>query len=240
MIKILVISPTYNERMNIKRLIDMVLGDNPEYDLLIVDDNSPDGTSEKIKELQDDYKNLHLEIRDKKSGLGTAYIYGFKWALEHNYDIIIQMDADLSHNPRDLPMMVSKLKKNDLVIGSRYIKGISVVNWPLRRLMLSYGANTYSRIITGMPIMDGTGGFKAWKSEVLSDIDLDSVRSQGYSFQIEMNFRAWVKGYKIKEIPIIFSDRTIGQSKMSKKIVHEAIFMVWRLRIWKIFGWHVK
>ena len=172
--------------------------------------------------------------------MGTAYIYGFKWALERNYDIIIQMDADLSHNPKDLPMMVNKLKKNDLVIGSRYIKGISVVNWPLRRLMLSYGANTYSRIITGMPIMDGTGGFKAWKSEVLSDIDLDSVRSQGYSFQIEMNFRAWVKGYKIKEIPIIFSDRTIGQSKMSKKIVYEAIFMVWRLRIWKIFGWYVK
>jgi dolichol-phosphate mannosyltransferase len=148
------------------------------------------------------------------------------------------MDADLSHNPKDLPMMVERLKKYDLVIGSRYIKGISVVNWPLRRLMLSYGANTYSRLITGMPIMDGTGGFKAWKSEVLSDIDLDSVRSQGYSFQIEMNFRAWIKGYKIKEMPIIFSDRTIGQSKMSKKIVYEAIFMVWRLRIWKIFGWH--
>ena len=240
MIKILVISPTYNEKKNIKRLVDMVLVDNPEFDLLIVDDNSPDGTSEKIKELQDDYKNLHLEIREKKSGLGTAYIYGFKWALERNYDIIIQMDADLSHNPKDLPMMVRKLKKNDLVIGSRYIKGISVVNWPLRRLMLSYGANTYSRIITGMPIMDGTGGFKAWTSKVLSDIDLDSVKSQGYSFQIEMNFRAWIKGYKIKEIPIIFSDRTIGQSKMSKKIVYEAIFMVWRLRIWKIFGWHVK
>ena len=238
--KILVISPTYNEKKNIKRLVDMVLVDNPEFDLLIVDDNSPDGTSEKVKELQDDYKNLHLEIREKKSGLGTAYIFGFKWALEHNYDIIIQMDADLSHNPKDLPMMVSKLKKNDLVIGSRYIKGISVVNWPLRRLRLSYGANTYSRIITGMPIMDGTGGFKAWTSKVLSDIDLDSVKSQGYSFQIEMNFRAWIKGYKIKEIPIIFSDRTIGQSKMSKKIVYEAIFMVWRLRIWKIFGWHVK
>jgi len=238
--KILVISPTYNERKNIKRLVNMVLGDNPEFNFLIVDDNSPDGTSEKVKELQDDYKNLHLEIREKKSGLGTAYIYGFKWALERNYNIIIQMDADLSHNPKDLPMMVSKLKKNDLVIGSRYIKGISVVNWPLRRLMLSYGANTYSRIITGMPIMDGTGGFKAWKSEVLSDIDLDSVKSQGYSFQIEMNFRAWIKGYKIKEIPIIFSDRTIGQSKMSKKIVYEAIFMVWRLRIWKIFSWHVK
>ena len=148
------------------------------------------------------------------------------------------MDADLSHNPKDLPMMVERLKKYDLVIGSRYIKGISVVNWPLRRLMLSYGANTYSRLITSMPIMDSTGGFKAWKSEVLSDINLDSVRSQGYSFQIEMNFRAWIKGYKIKEMPIIFSDRTIGQSKMSKKIVYEAIFMVWRLRIWKIFGWH--
>ena len=238
--KILVISPTYNERKNIKRLVDMVLGDNPEFDLLIVDDNSPDGTSIKVKELQNKYKNLHLELREKKSGLGTAYIYGFKWALQHNYDIIIQMDADLSHNPKDLPMMVSYLKENDLIIGSRYINGISVVNWPLRRLMLSYGANTYSRIITGMPIMDGTGGFKAWKSKVLSDINLDSVKSQGYSFQIEMNFRAWIKGYKIKEIPIIFSDRTIGQSKMSKKIVYEAIFMVWRLRIWKIFGWHVK
>ena len=148
------------------------------------------------------------------------------------------MDADLSHNPKDLPRMVKNLKNNDVVIGSRYINGISVVNWPLRRLMLSYGANAYSRIITGMPIMDGTGGFKAWKAKVLSDIDLDSVKSQGYSFQIEMNFRAWVKSYIIKEIPIIFSDRTIGQSKMSKTIVYEAIFMVWRLRIWKLFRWH--
>ena len=149
------------------------------------------------------------------------------------------MDADLSHNPKDLPRMVKNLKNNDVVIGSRYINGISVVNWPLRRLMLSYGANAYSRIITGMPIMDGTGGFKAWKAKVLSDIDLDSVKSQGYSFQIEMNFRAWVKSYKIKEIPIIFSDRTIGQSKMSKTIVYEAIFMVWRLRVWKLFRWHI-
>ncbi|MEL0337414.1 MAG: polyprenol monophosphomannose synthase, partial [bacterium] len=146
---------------------------------------------------------------------------------------------DLSHNPKDLPRMVKNLKNNDVVIGSRYINGISVVNWPLRRLMLSYGANAYSRIITGMPIMDGTGGFKAWKAKVLSDIDLDSVKSQGYSFQIEMNFRAWVKSYIIKEIPIIFSDRTIGQSKMSKTIVYEAIFMVWRLRIWKLFRWHI-
>ena len=236
--KTLVISPTYNERKNIKLLVDMVLGNCSDFDLLIIDDSSPDGTSEKVKDLQSKYENLYLEIRAKKSGLGTAYIYGFKWALDHKYDRIVQMDADLSHNPKDLPMLVKNLDEYDLVIGSRYIKGISVVNWPLRRLMLSYGANTYSRIITGMPIMDGTGGFKAWKSEVLSDIDLDSVRSQGYSFQIEMNFRAWIKDYKIKEVPIIFSDRTIGQSKMSKKIVYEAVFMVWRLRIWKIFGWH--
>ena len=236
--KTLVISPTYNERKNIKYLVDTVLDNYPDYDLLIIDDNSPDGTSDKVIDLQSKYKNLYLEIRGKKLGLGTAYIYGFKWALDHDYDRIVQMDADLSHNPKDLPMLVEQLNENDLVIGSRYIKGISVVNWPLRRLMLSYGANTYSRIITGMPIMDGTGGFKAWKSEVLSDIDLDSVRSQGYSFQIEMNFRTWIKNYKIKEVPIIFSDRTIGQSKMSKKIVYEAIFMVWRLRIWKIFGWH--
>ena len=191
--KTLIISPTYNERKNIKQLVDMVIGENPELHLLIVDDNSPDGTGEKVKKLQTEYKNLFLETRPKKSGLGTAYIFGFKWALEKKYDNIIQMDADLSHNPKDLPRMVKNLQKYDLVIGSRYINGISVVNWPLRRLMLSYGANAYSRVITGMPIMDGTGGFKAWKSSVLSSIDLDSVKSQGYSFQIEMNFRAWVK-----------------------------------------------
>ena len=236
--KTLVISPTYNERKNIKLFIDAVLNDNPDFNLLIVDDNSPDGTSDKVRELQSKFENLYLEVREKKLGLGTAYVFGFKWALDRKYDRIVQMDADLSHNPKDLPMMVKNLDDNDLVIGSRYIKGISVVNWPLRRLILSYGANTYSRMITGMPIMDGTGGFKAWKSEVLDDIDLDSVRSQGYSFQIEMNFRAWIKGYKLKELPIIFSDRTIGQSKMSTKIVYEAIFMVWRLRIWKIFGWY--
>ena len=237
--KTLIISPTYNERKNIKQLVDMVIGENPELHLLIVDDNSPDGTGEKVKKLQAEYKNLFLETRPKKSGLGTAYIFGFKWALDKKYDNIIQMDADLSHNPKDLPRMVNNLQKYDLVIGSRYINGISVVNWPLRRLMLSYGANAYSRVITGMPIMDGTGGFKAWKSSVLSSIDLDSVKSQGYSFQIEMNFRAWVKKFNIKEIPIIFSDRTIGQSKMSKAIVYEAIFMVWRLRIWRMFKWHI-
>ena len=234
--KTLVISPTYNEIKNIELLVKAILDSYPDFELLIVDDNSPDGTSNKVKTLQKTYKNLHLEIRQKKSGLGTAYIHGFQWALSRDYDKVVQMDADLSHNPEDVSMMVDYLDNYDLVIGSRYIKGISVVNWPLRRLMLSYGANTYTRIITGMPIMDGTGGFKAWKAKVLRNINLDSVQSQGYSFQIEMNFRTWLKKYKIKEVPIIFSDRTIGQSKMSKAIVYEAIFMVWRLRIWKIFG----
>ena len=234
--KTLVISPTYNEIKNIKLLVKTILDSYPDFELLIVDDNSPDGTSNKVKTLQKTYKNLHLEIRQKKSGLGTAYIHGFQWALSRDYDKVVQMDADLSHNPEDVSMMVDHLDNYDLVIGSRYIKGISVVNWPLRRLMLSYGANTYTRIITGMPIMDGTGGFKAWKAKVLRNINLESVQSQGYSFQIEMNFRTWLKKYKIKEVPIIFSDRTIGQSKMSKAIVYEAIFMVWRLRIWKIFG----
>ena len=234
--KTLVISPTYNEIKNIELLVKAILDSYPDFELLIVDDNSPDGTSNKVKTLQKTYKNLHLEIRQKKSGLGTAYIHGFQWALSRDYDKVVQMDADLSHNPEDVSMMVDHLDNYDLVIGSRYIKGISVVNWPLRRLMLSYGANTYTRIITGMPIMDGTGGFKAWKAKVLRNINLESVQSQGYSFQIEMNFRTWLKKYKIKEIPIIFSDRTIGQSKMSKAIVYEAIFMVWRLRIWKIFG----
>ena len=234
--KTLVISPTYNEIKNIELLVKAILDSYPDFELLIVDDNSPDGTSNKVKTLQKTYKNLHLEIRQKKSGLGTAYIHGFQWALSRDYDKVVQMDADLSHNPEDVSIMVDYLDNYDLVIGSRYIKGISVVNWPLRRLMLSYGANTYTRIITGMPIMDGTGGFKAWKTKVLRNINLESVQSQGYSFQIEMNFRTWLKKYKIKEVPIIFSDRTIGQSKMSKAIVYEAIFMVWRLRIWKIFG----
>ena len=236
--RVLIISPTYNEKNNIDLFIRTILDNYPTYHLLIIDDNSPDGTSRKVEKLQKDYNNLFLENRPKKLGLGTAYLHGFKWAQDNDYNIVVQIDADLSHNPMDISMMVKKLDNYDLIIGSRYIQGVSVVNWPLRRLMLSYGANTYSRIITGMPIMDSTGGFKAWNIEVLNDIHLDSVRSQGYSFQIEMNFRAWVKKYKIKEVPIIFSDRTIGKSKMSKSIIYEAIFMVWRLRIWKIFGWH--
>ena len=235
--KTLIISPTYNEIKNIKSLVKQVFDLDPGYHLLIVDDNSPDGTAKKVKELQSTYPNLHLEERPGKAGLGTAYLFGFKWALENNYDHIVQMDADLSHDPNDVPRLVSRLKDHDLVIGSRYVNGVSVVNWPIRRLILSYGANMYSRFITGMPINDGTGGFKAWRGTLLNDIELKKVRSQGYSFQIEMNFRSWRRGARIKEEPIIFVDRTIGESKMSKSIMYEAIWMVWRLRIWKIFGW---
>lgn len=232
----LVISPTYNECKNVQSLIELILGKHPEFHLLIVDDSSPDGTANKVKELQADYSNLHLKERPAKDGLGTAYIYGFKWAIEREYDRIVQMDADLSHDPNDVPHLVNLLDEHDLIVGSRYVEGVSVVNWPIRRLMLSYGANLYSRVITGMPIKDSTGGFKAWRREVLEELDLNAVRSQGYSFQIEMNFRTWCKGFRIKEVPIIFVDRTIGESKMSKNIVYEAIFMVWRLRIWKYFN----
>jgi len=235
--KTLVISPTYNERKNIQSLVEQVLGPNPDYHLLVVDDNSPDKTAEKVKELQQLYPNLHLEERPGKAGLGTAYLFGFQWALDRHFEAIVQMDADLSHDPKDVPRLVAELENHDLVIGSRYVEGVSVVNWPIRRLILSYGANLYSRIITGMPINDATGGFKAWRGSLLDTIRLEKVRSQGYSFQIEMNFRAWRLEASIKEETIIFMDRTIGESKMSKSIMYEAIWMVWRLRIWKLFGW---
>jgi len=235
--KTLIISPTYNEKKNIKALVAQVLDLNSDYHLLIIDDNSPDGTASAVKELQTEYTNLHLEERPGKAGLGTAYIYGFKWALERDYEAVVQMDADLSHDPGDVLRLVKQLEAHDLVIGSRYIHGVSVVNWPIRRLILSYGANLYSSIVTGMPLKDSTGGFKAWRREVLETVQLDQVRSQGYSFQIEMNFRTWRRGFTIIEEPIIFTDRTIGESKMSKTIMYEAIWMVWRLRIWKIFGW---
>lgn len=233
----LIISPTYNERTNIQSLIEQVFDLDSTYHLLIVDDNSPDGTAKKVEELQKKHSNLHLEIRPRKAGLGTAYLYGFQWALDKGYDSIVQIDADLSHDPNDIPMLLANLSNHELVIGSRYVEGVSVVNWPIRRLILSYGANYYSRFITGMPINDGTGGFKAWSASLLDKIKLNEVRSQGYSFQIEMNFRAWRLGASIKEEPIIFVDRTIGESKMSSTIMYEAIWMVWRLRIWKLFGW---
>ena len=234
----LIISPTYNEKKNISSLIETILNIDENYHILIIDDNSPDGTANIVKELQLKYKNLFLEERPGKAGLGTAYKYGFNWALRRNYENIIQMDADLSHDPKEIKEMVRLLNNYDLVIGSRYIDGVSVVHWPIKRLILSYCANVYARIITGLPIKDSTGGFKAWKRKVLDSIDLNGVKSQGYSFQIEMNWRAWQKKFSIFEHPIIFSDRTIGESKMSKKIMFEAVIVIWRMRIWKLFGWH--
>ena len=234
--KILIITPTFNESKNIVLLIEKILKKNPSYHLLVIDVNSPDGTAQIVKKMQDDYKNIFIEKREKKSGLGTAYIHGFNWALKKDYDYIVQIDADLSHNPDDIPRLISRLENNDLVIGSRYTSGVSVVNWPIGRLLLSYFANLYARLITGMHVKDATCGFKAWKREVLESIELEQVQSQGYSFQIEMNFRALSKGFKLVEEQIIFIDRTIGESKMSKKIMLEAIWIVLRLRILKLFG----
>lgn len=235
--KTLVITPTYNERKNIENFIKKIFNASAELHLLIIDDNSPDKTSEIVGEMRISNPNIFLIKRPKKLGLGTAYIEGFKWAISKDYDYAVQMDADLSHDPMDIPKLIHNLKRYDLVIGSRYVQGVSVVNWPIRRLLLSYGANLYSRIITGMPINDSTGGFKAWRIELLKNINFNQVKSQGYSFQIEMNFRAWRLDANIIEDSIIFVDRTIGESKMSKSIMYEAIWMVWRLRIWKTFGW---
>ena len=236
--KTLVISPTYNEHKNVTALVEAIFKVNSDYHLLIIDDNSPDGTADLVKQLQLRYDNLFLEERPGKAGLGTAYIFGFKWALERKYDVIVQMDADLSHDPKEVKVMVNLLDDYDVVLGSRYIDGVSVIHWPIRRLLLSYGANLYARIITGLPLKDSTGGYKAWKRKVLETIDFDSVKSQGYSFQIEMNWRTWQKGFSLYEHPIIFTDRTIGESKMSRGIMFEAMIVIWRMRIWKIFGWH--
>jgi len=235
-LKRIVIIPTYNEIANVGNLIRDIrsLELNP-LDILIVDDNSPDGTADLIRDMQKHDKGLHLIVRPGKLGLGTAYIKGFHYALDHGYDLIAQMDADYSHDPKDLVKLFKAAEEYDWVIGSRYVTGINVVNWPLNRLILSYGANWYTRLITGLPIKDGTAGFKCWQSTVLKNIDLDTIKSQGYSFQIEMNFRAWKKGYRFHEVPIIFVDRTVGQSKMSKKIIREAVFMVWKLKFNSLF-----
>lgn len=234
--KIFVITPTYNEKKNIQELIEKIYNVNNQINILVVDDNSPDGTHKIVENLKKTYKNLHLLKRLKKDGLGSAYIAGMKYALNEDADIIIQMDADMSHDPESINDLLNKSKNYDLVIGSRYISGINVVNWPIHRLIISYGANLYSRIVTGLPIKDATGGFKCWKREVLENINIHSIQSQGYSFQIEMTYRAWLKKYKICEVPIIFIDRTVGQSKMNKEIMIEAFFMIPKLRFFKFFG----
>lgn len=234
----IVIIPTYNEIENIERIIHSVFQLPSSFHLLIVDDNSPDGTAAKVKELQIKYNDrLFLEVRQKKSGLGTAYVHGFKWALSHNYEYIYEMDADFSHNPNDLEKMYEACKNGaDLAIGSRYSKGVNVVNWPLNRVLLSYFASVYVKMITGMKIHDATAGFICYRRNVLETINLDKIKFVGYAFQIEMKYRAFVKKFKIVEVPIIFTDRTLGESKMSGAIIREAVFGVIMLRIRKIFN----
>jgi dolichol-phosphate mannosyltransferase len=233
----LIIVPTYNERQNIERLIEAVLSQDPTIDMLIVDDGSPDGTGDLVDSIAARNPRVHVLHRAAKLGLGTAYVAGFKWALERDYQFIGEMDADFSHNPDKLPVFLKALETADLVIGSRYQNGqVNVVNWPIGRLFLSYTANIYARRVTGLPIFDATAGFKIFRRRVLEAIDLDDIRSNGYAFQIEMHMRAWKKGFRIVEIPIIFVDRSEGDSKMSKKIVREAVWMVWRLRWWSVRG----
>jgi dolichol-phosphate mannosyltransferase len=236
--KTLVIIPTYNEAENIRMVLEIIFSmELPDVEVLVVDDNSPDGTALVVKEIAAQNARVHLVEREGKLGLGTAYVRGFKFALTHGYDFIMEMDADLSHDPRMIPLFLSAVKDADLVIGSRYVGAVAnVVNWPLSRLFLSVGASLYTRIITGMPIQDPTGGFKLFRRDVLQALNLDNVRSGGYSFQIEMNFKTWHHGFRIKEIPIVFVDRTVGKSKMSRKIIWEAIWMVWTLKLRSLFG----
>lgn len=225
----LVIVPTYNERDNLPPLAERLLKLPVPVDMLIVDDNSPDGTGKLADELAARHPQIHILHRPEKSGLGRAYCAGFLWALERDYEFIFEMDGDLSHNPDDIPRFVEAAKDADLVLGSRYYNGIRVINWPLRRLILSTGAAKYVQIVTGMPITDPTGGFKCFRRRALQAIDLKIVRSNGYSFQIEMTHKLWRRGMRIAEVPIIFTDRFQGTSKMSTKIMREAFFMVWRL-----------
>jgi dolichol-phosphate mannosyltransferase len=230
----LVIIPTYNEIENIEAIVEAVFALPIEFDLLIIDDGSPDGTAEKVQELQAQYpERLLLEQRKGKLGLGTAYIYGFKKAMEWGYEYIFEMDADFSHNPSDLVRLYQACydEGNDVAIGSRYIQGVNVVNWPMSRVLMSYFASMYVRIVTGMPIMDATAGFKCYKSSVLQTIPLDKIRFVGYAFQIEMKFTAWKYGFAIKEVPIIFTERTRGVSKMSSRIFKEAFFGVIQMKV---------
>lgn len=229
--KILIIIPTYNESENIGKLLPEVLEKDERIDILVVDDNSPDGTADIVRTMMQNEPRIHLLEREGKLGLGTAYVAGFKYALENGYDAVMEMDADFSHDPAEIPNFIRQMAEYDFIQGSRYIQGVNVINWPMSRLLLSYFANYYIRVITGMPVQDGTGGYRLIKREVLESIDLNKIKSNGYSFQVELLFKTYRKKFKIKEIPIIFMDRVQGKSKMSKKIVREAIFMVWILRL---------
>lgn len=235
MSRTLVVIPTYNEAENIGRLLPVVLRQAEGIDVLIVDDGSPDGTAVLIREMMKGEPRIRLLEREKKMGLGSAYVAGFKYALSNGYDYVFEMDADFSHSPQEITHFLEKIAEFDLVIGSRYTNGVRVLNWPISRLLLSYSANVYTRFMTGLPIYDATGGYKCYRRSVLEAIDLDRIKSNGYAFQIEMTYKAWKKGFRIVEIPIIFLDRRQGTSKMSKHIVYEAIFMLWKLRFQSLF-----
>jgi len=230
--KALVVIPTYNERNNIERIVPLVLQQDPELHVLVVDDNSPDGTGAKVDEMRAAEPRLHVLHRKGKGGLGSAYIAGFEWALaETDARFVFEMDADFSRDPASIPEFLRAIEDVDLVVGSRYLHGVTVINWPLSRLILSVGANLYASFVTGLPLKDCTGGFKCFRRETLERLPLKRVQSDGYSFQIELNYHAWKQGLRIREIPIIFTDRVIGESKMSNKIIWEAAWMVWRLRL---------
>ncbi len=233
--RILVIIPTYNEADNIQVLITSVLAVRDSIEVLVVDDNSPDKTWEIVERMKKETSRVHLIRREGKLGLGTAYVEGFKFALDHGFDYVFQMDADFSHNPDNIPDFLKKIRDYDLVIGSRYKNGVRVVNWPIKRLILSFSANVYTRIITGMPVYDATGGYKCFRKEVLAALNLNKIKSNGYAFQIEVNFKTYKKGFRVVEIPIVFVDRRVGISKMSKRIILEAIIRVWSLRVRSIF-----
>jgi len=233
----LVIIPTYNERENIESIIREVLKQNLPIDVLVVDDNSPDGTGDIVRRLQKRHDRIHLIERSGKLGLGTAYIEGFKWAIKSGYDFVFEMDADFSHNPNDLPRLYHALNDFDLVIGSRYIRGIRVENWPLSRKFLSYSANLFARFVTGVPVRDLTAGFKGIRSSVLKKLDLEKIKADGYGFQIEIHYYTYWNGFRVKEIPIVFVDRRAGKSKMSKQIIKEAFQVVILLGIKRFMRW---
>lgn len=237
MSRTLVIVPTYNECENLPRIVPLILGQDPRIEVLVVDDGSPDGTGDIADGIAADEPRVHVIHREGKLGLGTAYVAGFRWGLEQDFDFIIEMDADFSHDPAHLPTFLQAIEDHDVVLGSRYLHGrVTVVNWPIGRLLLSYFANVYARRVTGVPVADLTGGFKCFRRHVLEAIPLERVESNGYAFQIEMSFRAWRKRFSIGEIPIMFVDRDIGESKMSRGIVHEAVWRVWRLRWLALVG----
>ena len=235
--KSMIIVPTYNERENIEKLINKLLSLQAGVEVLVVDDGSPDGTGEIVEGLRKNEPRIHIIHRPAKMGLGSAYVAGFKYALSLGADYVFEMDADFSHDPAAIPEFLEEIKHYDLVLGSRYLKGVTVVNWPLSRLILSYSANVYTRIVTGLPLKDATGGFKCFRRAVLESLDLDRIKSDGYSFQIEVSFHCWRKGFSIQEIPITFVDRYQGTSKMSHRIIWEAAWMVWRLRFQSMFSW---